>query len=383
MTTTESDRITNDLLHAGPERSGAPATRSAGADRQEKNFSAWSSVTSEITDDTVDGSRGILFYDGACGVCRGLMRRFGPRLARRGYRLMPLQSPHATALTGRGTGELMEEAHLLTADGRLLRGVDTVVHIGCSCPITWPLAWLATRVPGVKPVLRCGYRVFARNRYGISRACGLDRAPDTTPSRRGRLAPYIGIALALSVGPIVPAWVWMWTIAFSVFIACKWWMWGRVDDRPGIVRTLAYFFATPSMDARGFIGAVGSAKPQAAGEWWYAIRNVAAGAAMVWIAARSCGGRSPDARDLDRDDCAILMLHFGAFHLLSLATRSEPLMNRPTRAATLAQFWGRCWNRGFSTPARELVFRAADPPRYSATAATAVYSRFPGSCTTW
>jgi hypothetical protein len=54
-------------------------------------------------------------------------------------------------------------------------------------------------------------------------------------------------------------------------------------------------------------------------------------------------------------------LHFGAFHLLSVLLRrrgieAEPLMNRPLRAATLAEFWGRRWNTAFARLTREAVF---------------------------
>ena len=50
----------------------------------------------EITDN-IDIGRGILFYDAACGVCRGGMERFGGRLRKRGFGLLPLQSPLAAS----------------------------------------------------------------------------------------------------------------------------------------------------------------------------------------------------------------------------------------------------------------------------------------------
>lgn len=360
-------------FHAGPQRSGAPATRSARPDRPRKNFCPTSSVTTETTDN-IEGNRGILFYDAACGVCRGMMRRFGNRLARRGYRLVPLQSPHAAALTGRSTAELMEEAHLLTADGRVLRGIDTVLHIAAACPFTRPLTWLA-RLPGVTPLLRRGYRLFARNRYGISRACGMDAEGGR---RLGSLPPLALVAAALVAGRWAPPWVWMWSIALSVFVACKWWTWGALARRDRTGRTLAYFFATPTMDARAFFAGPRSVKPRAAGEWCYAIRNVLAGAAIVWIVARMVAA-SGDLRVATWLGMigTILMLHFGVLHLLALAWNAagfagESLMDRPTRAATLAEFWGRRWNRGFSTPARELLFAPLIRRGYSAAAASAV-----------
>jgi alginate O-acetyltransferase complex protein AlgI len=159
-------------------------------------------------------------------------------------------------------------------------------------------------------------------------------------------------------------------------------MWGEISDRRGVAKTLAYFFATPSMDARGVFAAVRGAKPQAAspaaaaaaaaaGEWWYAMRNIVAGAGMVWIVARTLAAAHPMLATWIGMIGAVLMLHFGAFHLLALASGTQPLMNRPTRAATLGEFWGRRWNRGFSTPARKLVFAPLIRRGYSVTTATA------------
>lgn len=58
----------------------------------------------------------------------------------------------------------------------------------------------------------------------------------------------------------------------------------------------------------------------------------------------------------------VLCLHFGLFHLLSLAWRrtgvnAAPIMNAPLRATSLAAFWGRRWNLGFSVPARRFLLK--------------------------
>ncbi len=58
----------------------------------------------------------------------------------------------------------------------------------------------------------------------------------------------------------------------------------------------------------------------------------------------------------------ILMLHFGVFQLLSCAWRSagidaRPLMNHPTRATSVAEFWGRRWNTAFRDVTHQLLFR--------------------------
>ncbi|HWA24965.1 MAG TPA: MBOAT family protein, partial [Lacunisphaera sp.] len=58
----------------------------------------------------------------------------------------------------------------------------------------------------------------------------------------------------------------------------------------------------------------------------------------------------------------IFVLHFGAFHLLSLAwrrlgVRAEPLMRAPVLATSLAEFWGRRWNAAFHELVHRYTFR--------------------------
>jgi hypothetical protein len=56
----------------------------------------------------------------------------------------------------------------------------------------------------------------------------------------------------------------------------------------------------------------------------------------------------------------VLCLHFGLFHLLSVAWRSArvnppPIMRSPLVATSLAKFWGERWNTAFRIPARRLL----------------------------
>jgi D-alanyl-lipoteichoic acid acyltransferase DltB (MBOAT superfamily) len=57
----------------------------------------------------------------------------------------------------------------------------------------------------------------------------------------------------------------------------------------------------------------------------------------------------------------ILILHFGTFHILSLAWRSAgvdapPIMQAPLSATSLSDFWGRRWNLGFRHLTHRFIF---------------------------
>ena len=56
------------------------------------------------------------------------------------------------------------------------------------------------------------------------------------------------------------------------------------------------------------------------------------------------------------------VLHFGLFHILSLAWRergvdARPIMDFPILASSLADFWGRRWNRAFRDVAFQQLLR--------------------------
>ena len=62
----------------------------------------------------------------------------------------------------------------------------------------------------------------------------------------------------------------------------------------------------------------------------------------------------------------MFVLHFGTFHLLSLAWRTvrvdaRPVMRNPLRSTSLAEFWGRRWNTAFHELATRFTFRPLLP----------------------
>ena len=153
------------------------------------------------------------------------------------------------------------------------------------------------------------------------------------------------VALPLLVTIIMhgsPAWVFMWSLAFSIFAGCKWLTWWNARanaERSGWRRTVGYFLS-PGMNAATFLDERESAPRPAAREWAAAISKTLAGSILLWGVAPWISSAHPLLTAWIGMFGLILILHFGVLHLVSLGWRkagfrSEPLMNRPTRAATL------------------------------------------------
>jgi alginate O-acetyltransferase complex protein AlgI len=155
----------------------------------------------------------------------------------------------------------------------------------------------------------------------------------------------------------------MWALAGSVFAGFKWLTWSRAGGRePG--HSLAYLLLWPGMDAPRFMNRSARPARPAAGEWAAALAKTAAGAVVFWGVARMAPERAAGWAGMVG---LVLMLHFGLFHLLSVAWRTagidaRPLMHAPLRATSLASFWSERWNRAFVDLARPLVLRPLHRP---------------------
>ena len=162
-----------------------------------------------------------------------------------------------------------------------------------------------------------------------------------------------------------PAWVTMWLLCFVLFAVVKWAVWRDAMHPVPIsasapwARQAGFLLAWPGMDARAFLDAARRPEAPHSREWLWAILKTALGATLVWGVAR--WATSPLVAGWVAMVGLALLLHFGLFHLLALGWRrggveAEPIMNAPARATSLAAFWGRRWNLGFSVAARRLVF---------------------------
>lgn len=305
-------------------------------------------------------ANGWVFYDGECSLCSGTAARFAPLLSRHHFRLAPLQTPWVQQRLGLNPAEPLMEMKLLAADGRVLGGLDALLHIARRIWWVWPLFAVA-QIPGMKELLRVVYRWMAANRQCLNGACRWRQT-----SLIDKAAPLVVLPVfALCFRNKMPAWIFMWAIAFALFAGCKWLtfsMWRAKGGQTSRARELGYLLAWPGMDAAVFLAAHASALKPRLGEWLFAATKIIFGVMLVWLIARLVAPLNLFLAAWVGMIGVVLILHFGLFHLLSLAWRmggvnATPVMRNPALAASLAEFWGRRWNTAFHELVHRFTFR--------------------------
>jgi hypothetical protein len=162
----------------------------------------------------------------------------------------------------------------------------------------------------------------------------------------------------------MPAWLFMWSLAFAIFSGLKWITWWKARNRVphSLARSVAYLAAWPGMDAEAFLDSRRNAPRARFGEWLWALSKALFGAALLWQVARLV----PEAHPLVRGWLGLLglifLLHFGSFHAIALfwqtlGVDAAPIMSKPSLSKTLSEFWGKRWNLGFRQLAYEFIFQ--------------------------
>jgi predicted DCC family thiol-disulfide oxidoreductase YuxK len=114
---------------------------------------------------------GILFFDGACGMCTR-SRDLLLRMDRTGnVQTEPLQSPGAAERLGIAPTSLLESVRWLDASGAVYSGAEAA-NAAFSAAIGTRIPLAIYRIPGVRFIEEAVYRWVAANRY---------RFPGTTP----------------------------------------------------------------------------------------------------------------------------------------------------------------------------------------------------------
>ncbi len=334
--------------------------------------------------DNAQPAAGWLLYDGDCGFCTRTARQAERLIARRGFAILPLQTPWVRERLGLNQDELLREMIVLRRDNRRFGGADAAVHLAGEFWWGRPLVWLAA-VPGVRPLMRRIYAEIAARRSCLGGACALD-----AHRHHGHPTDWLPLALipasliAVATATQLEPWIYMWLLAAAIFAGCKWLTWRRGRRAFGGAavaarRSLGYLFAWPGMDATRFLAPDPAVARPPTREWIFATAKVAGGAALIWLGVRTLPGDASLLAGWVGMTGIIFVLHFGVFHLLSLAWRrtgvnAAPLMRAPILARSLAEFWGRRWNAAFNELAHRLVFRRAARVWNAVTATVLVFA---------
>jgi membrane bound O-acyltransferase family protein len=169
---------------------------------------------------------------------------------------------------------------------------------------------------------------------------------------------------AVACRNLLPAWVFMWLLSFTIYFGLKWLTWWRTRSRisHSTWRSAAYLLAWPGMDAEAFLDASQRVPPPPRTTWLWATIETILGVILLWVVARSIPQGDPLLRGWVAMLGLILLLHFGAFQIVallwqSLGVKAEPIMSAPLRSTALGEFWGKRWNLGFRQLSHELIFR--------------------------
>jgi predicted DCC family thiol-disulfide oxidoreductase YuxK len=305
--------------------------------------------------------QGWIFYDRDCSFCRELALRFENVFAERGFCFEPLQEDWVLRRLNLTREQGLEEMRVLTAGGAVLGGADAVVFLARKIWWMAPLSFFA-RLPAVYRLLDRWYRWVAAHR-----SCRITTtATPPLPARTRWLGLVILPLLALTTKPFLPAWGFMWLMAFAIFLGCKWLTLGIATARGERVcpfRATAYLLAWPGMDATRFLSPDLPPRIPRIATLKMAMRGaigILLGSILLFGVAHHA--TSPILTGWTGMFGMILILHFGLFALLNAAWRAlrvdaRPIMEQPLRSTSVAEFWGRRWNGAFNDLALGLVFR--------------------------
>ena len=319
------------------------------------------SLDTEITEINVaTPAQGWVLYDGECRLCTGAADRFGRLLRQHGFELATLQTDWVRERLGLASGAEPAEMVVLDPDGTAFGGADGIIQIARHIWWARPLFALA-QIPGLTLLLHAVYRRVAANRHCLGGAC---RLPE-----QNRLIDWLPLVLVptaiLFVRDFLPAWGFMWLIAFSLYFGCKWLTWRRAgwqNPRADKWVSVGYLLAWVGMDTGEFMrGRRKTGRPKT-NEWVFPAARILIGMTLIWFGVRHVYGAHPLTAGWMGMAGLILCLHFGLFHLLALGWQyfgvdARPVMRRPARAVSLAEFWGQRWNTAFHFLAHDLVFR--------------------------
>lgn len=155
----------------------------------------------------------------------------------------------------------------------------------------------------------------------------------------------------------VPNWLFMWLLAGGMFALAKAAMLMQATGLTGW-RSLAYMLAWPGMNTGEWLERSGRYEKHL--PWHAGVASCVVGAFLIWGVARCW--THPLMAGWTGMIGIVLMLHFGLFRALAgfwqrKGVGVRPLMDAPLCAVTVAEFWGRRWNRAFRDLSQTLLGR--------------------------
>jgi hypothetical protein len=171
-------------------------------------------------------------------------------------------------------------------------------------------------------------------------------------------------ATALAFQDALPTWAFMWLMVLAIFGGFKWLTYcyaTESNESPSVSRSLGYLLGSLSMDAEAFLAGPVVHRPKT-WDWGTAALNTSIGCILLWGVARWAVPWGDELTGWIGLAGIAFLLHFGLFHLWSLAWRTagvecRHIMHSPARATSVSDFWGNRWNLAFNDIVYRLVFR--------------------------
>ena len=135
--------------------------------------------------------KGWVLYDGSCGFCSRWAPLWESTLKKRGFLIAPLQSDWVAEKLHLSDKELASDFRLLLADGEQLAGAAAYRYLMRRIGWATPL-YLLSILPVFRTLFDLGYRLFADNRYWISRRCHLPGRARAQLTREEKNSPARG-----------------------------------------------------------------------------------------------------------------------------------------------------------------------------------------------
>lgn len=113
-----------------------------------------------------------VFYDGACPFCRSTLEWCRPIFEPRQFRFAPLQESWVRDQLSLSDGVLPTEMKLLTAQGRILGGIEAWAWMCRQVGWLWIFGVLLV-LPGFRNIAHWAYHWVSQNRYCWQGSCTL------------------------------------------------------------------------------------------------------------------------------------------------------------------------------------------------------------------